>query len=157
MSSGAIIAFPVDFYVVVFTRYFSGIAHGLTYVTVISHLSENCTKWLRGLHACANFFFLSVGLVISLPTIIAYSKGLLNIHPLTINGAVCCFVSIIAIFLTIKFSKESVIDLINAGEDLKALKTLQYLRSENYETTCIRDDFDDFKVKLKYFRKFLIK
>lgn len=147
-SSGALIAYPVDFYVVVFTRYFAGIAHGLCYVTIISHLSENCTKWIRAMHASANFLFLNIGLVISLPAIIAYANGKLDVHPLRVNGIVCCVISIIAIYFTIKFSKESVIDLINAGHDIKALRTMQYLRCENFETTCIRDDFDDMKMMI---------
>lgn len=146
MSSGALIVYPVDFYVVVFTRYFAGIAHGLCYVTIISHLSENCTKWQRGLHASANFLFLNIGLLISLLPIIAYANGKLDVHPLRVNGIVCCVISIIAIYFTVKFSRESVIDLIKAGRDIKAIRTLQYLRCENFETTCIRDDFEDMKV-----------
>lgn len=94
--------------------------------------------------------FLNIGLVVSLPTIIAYGNGKLDVHPLRINGAVCCVISIIAIFLTIKFSEESVVDLIKAGRDFKALRTLQYLRCEKFETTSIRDDFDDMKVCLTY-------
>lgn len=148
MSSCAVVAFPVDFYVNVFARHFAGIAHGLAYVTVISHLSENCTKWMRGSHAALNFLCLQIGLIISLPAIIAYANRNLNIHPWRINGGVCCFLSLIAIICTSKFTKESVIDLIKKGHDLKALRTMQYLRCETFETTSIRDDFDDLKVMI---------
>lgn len=147
-SSCALTAFPVNFYVIVFARFFAGIAHGLVYVTIIGHLSENCTKWLRGFHGTFNFLCLQIGLIVSLPSIIAYGNRQLSIHPWRINGGVCCFLSVIAIICTLKFTKESVVDLIKNGRDQRALRTLQYLRGEKFETTSIRDDFDDFKVMI---------
>jgi hypothetical protein len=38
------------------------------------------------------------------------------------------------------------VDLIKNGQEQEALRVLQYLRGENYETTTIRDDFDEMKI-----------
>lgn len=148
LTSGALTAFPVDFYIIVFAKFFAGIAHGITYVTVISHLSDNCTKFSRGFQASFNFFCLQIGLIASLPSIIAHVNLNLAVHPWRINGGLSCFLSLIAIISTLKFTKESVIDLIRKGQNVKALRTLQELRGEKFETTMIRDDFDEIKVML---------
>lgn len=120
----------------------------MAYVTLILHLSDNCTKFTRGFQAAFNFFCLQIGLIVSLPSIIAHGNLHLRVHPWRVNGGVCCFLSLIAIIFTLKFTKESVIDLIRKGQNVKALRTMQYLRGEKFETTSIRDDFDEIKVML---------
>jgi Sugar (and other) transporter len=148
-SSITITAIPTEFYVVVFGRFFAGIAHGLTYVTIASHLGENCCKSLRGLHATFNFFCVSCGIIISIMVGKACADARTDIdYPMRIAGGVSCFISIIAIIMTYKHSRESIVDLIRRGREFEALRVLQHLRGENFETTTMRDDFDDLKAMI---------
>lgn len=135
---------PSDFYVVIFTRFFAGIAHGWTYVTVISHISENTSDTRRGFVAgCNNFFFIS-GIVLTAS--ISNSFPRTGIDPLRFLAIVMLLFSALAILLTILMYKESPLVLIQGGEDLKAVNTLTYLRGVSFETLQIQEDYNELKV-----------
>lgn len=141
---------PAEFYVIVFSRFFAGIAHGLAYPTFISHLSENSSKWLRASNASIAFLSFTIGTIISTITFKSYADtNLSGIDPFRIIGGVGCILSAIAIFSIFKFHKQSIIELIQNRNDLKALKVMQELRGENFETTSIRDDFDDLRAMIR--------
>ncbi|CRK86448.1 CLUMA_CG000199, isoform A [Clunio marinus] len=147
ISAALLITFSADIYYVFISRILGGLAHGITYPTVLIHASEVSVVKLRGMvvstiHLC---FIIGVFTTSSslLPVYDARSYEVDPTKTIGINGLICVATGVlIAIF----FNRESPVFLIRKYRDKEAIQTMIRLRCESSETIDIRKDFSELKI-----------
>lgn len=129
-------------------RMLAGMSHGIVYIALIFHAGENTISDMRGrmLSGLAMITTLSAFLV----TFLNYMNSFLNITAYSYNdmtiGVVTLVCAGVGIVLNTIFTYESVLYLLQRGQDREALQTIMKLRNESTETWSIRNDFADMRL-----------
>lgn len=129
-------------------RMLAGMTHGIVYIALIAHAGENTVSDMRGrlLSSLAMITTLSAFLVTFQNYIYtnvnnsAYSYNDVTVGVVTL---VCAGVGIV---LNTICTYESVLYLLQHGQDREALQTIMKLRNESTETWSIRNDFADMRL-----------
>lgn len=129
-----------EYAVIIVGRLLFGLAHGCIYVTLICHAGENTVKEMRGRVLSL------VGFVTATAAFILVSSSFDNyIHPNHLIGIVSITISIIGIFLSRCFSKESVVFLLQRGHHLMALDNVIKLRNEPAVSSSTQKEFNELQ------------
>lgn len=123
-------------------RAFAGILYGVTLVTLILHIADNSSQFMR------RHFMLTISAINLLPTIllaeiISTATGFWDV-----NASIGVIMFALAIFTLIFMpcAYESIVFLLSNGIDLRALENMLKLRNESRHY--IRRDFKEFKMML---------
>lgn len=139
-----IIVFIVD--------YLSG--HGMAYLTIIIHASENAAKEVRGMVVSLInvMIFVAVTISATIITIVTYNHGD-NMNSDRVIGIVGLVISVASILCTIFFLKESVPYFLVRNKDNEALVCMKELRAETNETWRVTDDIQELHTMVQEDRK----
>jgi hypothetical protein len=128
-------------------RIFAGLGFGLAYPAVLIHACEVAVPQLRAMIVGCIPFAVTFG-------VFSASSSLLPVHAtrnyevdptrtIGINGVV---IIVSGLIIAAFFNRESPVFLIKKHRDQEALDIMIRLRSESYETSEIRKDFEDMKL-----------
>lgn len=137
-----------DFFeLILCARLLAGLAHGIVYITTITHLAENLVKEIRGrVLALVNYMLITA---IFLAAAIYGTVTEENLEKADMYfGVAGATVSSLGLILTQLLTKESVTLLLRQGRDRDALHIMMKLRDETAETEKIRFEMDELKLMI---------
>lgn len=138
------IALIEDYLAILFGRMLGGFAHGILYVTIISHYADNTFAELRGRSVSSiAVIFNSAAIFTALFSLNSNEIGFSYSDRLT--GILTLIWSIMGLVINYFLTYESVPFLLRRGQEQEALQTLMKLRNESTETPTIRNELDDMR------------
>lgn len=135
--------------VILFGRLLAGISHGITYVTIFVHASENASKEFRhyltmliGGTICLSIFLSTFAIYIPLPEFmknenVAKYSELTSAHVIT---SITLILALVAIIVNYFYSHETFVFLFANNYDDEASATLAKLNNENLLSPKLKDD-----------------
>lgn len=140
------IAWPEDYLAILFGRILGGIAHGILYVTIVSHYGENTAADMRG-HSISTIgvIFSSSAVIIAL---FALNKNEISddsSYSNRLTGILTLIWSVIGLAVNFFLTIESVPFLLLRDQEQEAIQALMKLRSESTETPSFQNELDDFR------------
>lgn len=148
ISAVLLIALPQFFWAIFFARFIAGIGHGLAYVIAVQYFGEICDAQIRGQVGATMHLFLLKGGIISGVFVINFFSVEGRMDPNRFLGIASLCLSCIAIYMTLRFHKESIVTLIESGRDAEAIQTMILMRGQAKETTEIRENFNELKMMI---------
>lgn len=139
------IAWNEDYLAILFGRILAGIAHGILYVTIVSHYGENTAAEMRGHSISAiGVLFSSSAVIISLFTL--YQNEIFDISDSNrLTGILTLIWSIIGLAVNYFLTIESVPLLLLRDQEQDAVQALMKLRNETTKTPTLQNEFDDLR------------
>lgn len=129
-------------------RYLAGVAYGIIYISVITHIADNNGQNTRA-KAIIDISLLTSNIpVIPLIWLIQNKDtSMSSISALNIYfGAIVIVLAVLGVFCAMIYSYESIPALINQGKENEAMETMLKLRGESSETWAVRKEFDEMKL-----------
>lgn len=141
------IALNEDYLAILFGRMLGGIAHGILYVTIVSHYADNTIAEMRGRTVSSiGVIFNSTAVFVALFNL--NNNGLIDVSSAysdQLTGILTLVWSIVGLAINYFFTRESVPFLLRRGQEQDALQTLMRLRNESTDTPSIRNEIDDMR------------
>lgn len=127
-------------------RLISGLAHGIAYVTTITHGAENVIKEMRGrLISSVNFLIYSSVFTLTVITMYAYPlPG--GIRTEQMVGIMAISFAAMGLLFTPCLTYESVVFLLYRNNDQQAVENMMKLRNESVVTWNISNDLQEMKL-----------
>lgn len=148
LSSVSFIVWYEHYAAILAGRMLAGMTHGIVYIALIAHAGENTISEMRGrmLSGLALITTMSAFLVTFIDYINAYmNNSAYSYNDMTI-GVVTLVCAGVGIVLNTICTYESVLYLLQHGQDREAIQTIMKLRNESTETWSIRNDFADMRL-----------
>lgn len=129
---------------ILISRILAGLAHGIVYITTLTHLTENLVKEIRARSlAIINYMIITT---IFVTTAIFGTTSEERLENAEMYFGVITLVHTMFGLLMIPFlTYDSVSFLLRKGQEHEALTTMMKLRNETFETWTIRNDFQELK------------
>lgn len=129
---------------ILISRILAGLAHGIVYITTLTHLTENLVKEIRGRSLAVINYMLITSIFVT--TAIFGTTGEERLAKADMYFGIITLVHSLLGLLMIPFlTCESVSFLLRKGLEYEALTTMMKLRNETFETWTIRNDFQELK------------
>lgn len=123
-------------------RSFAGILYGITFITFLLHIADNSSQFMR------RYFIWTITTISIIPTVLFAEmiSAITSICDVISSIGVLMFVLAVLTLIFIPCTYESIIFLLENGNDLRALEIMLKLRNESRHF--IRRDFNEFKMML---------
>lgn len=129
-------------------RLLAGFAHGITYITTITHAVENLVTEIRArTMSILNYMIMTSAFTVT----VIFASSITQPYDradqyLAIMSIIC---SLLGLLMVPFFTYESVTFLLRRGYDQEALVTMMKLRNEIFETWTIRNELQQLKLMLR--------
>lgn len=123
-------------------RILAGLLYGITLMTFLLHIADNSSQFMR------RYLIWTIPIISAMPTVLFAEtiSTITNIYDLVATTGVLMFVLAIVTLIFMPCTHESIIFLLESGNDLRALEIMLKLRNESRHF--IRRDFNEFKMML---------
>lgn len=123
-------------------RSLAGTLYGVILITLILHIADNSSQFMR------RYFIGIISIITIMPTILVAEllSKITNIRDTIESCGIIMFVLAIVTLIFMPCTYESIVFLLDNGNDLRALEILLKLRNESRHY--IRHDFNEFKMML---------
>lgn len=127
---------------ILFGRTLTGLMYGIILVTIIMHITDNSSQYIR------RYLFYILTILNLLPLIIVakITSCLINIESIHVCTGIIMLILAIFTLIVMPCTYESIVYLLETGKDLKALGILLKIRNESRHF--IRQDFNELKVMI---------
>lgn len=123
-------------------RSLAGTLYGVILITLILHIADNSSQFMR------RYFMWIISIITIMPTVLVAElvSNITSIRDTIQSCGVIMFALTIVTLIFLPCTYESIVFLLDNGNDLRALKILLKLRNESRHY--IRHDFNEFKMML---------
>lgn len=131
-----------SYYFLLIGRSLAGTLYGVILITLILHIADNSSQFMR------RYFISIISIITIMPTVLV-AEFISNITSIRDTIQSCGIIMFVLAILTLIFmpcTYESIVFLLENGNDLRALEILLKLRNESRHY--IRHDFNEFKMML---------
>lgn len=142
------ISFPLIYNAIFFAKFIAGVGHGLAYVIAVQQIGEICVDTMRGRFGTSLHLFLLKGGIMSGSLVIKFFTIKDRMDPNRFLGIISLCLSALSIMTTLIFYEESILTLIEHGQDSDALKILMLVHGETEETPEVIKHFNEFKMMI---------
>lgn len=129
---------------ILIARLLAGLAHGIVYITTVTHLAENLVKEIRARSLAIINYMMVTTIFVTTAIFGTTSKERLDNGDMYF-GVITLVHSLFGLLFIPFLTYESVPFLLRNGQEQEALTTMMKLRNETFETWTIRTDFQEMK------------
>lgn len=144
LSGTFLVLWSTHYAVILTVRLLTGTSHGIVYVTLICHGSENSYSQVRGRQLSNIVVMGNVGSIVAAVTTITYNHLQLETRELLI-GIFTIVYAAVGTILIWYYGYESIVHLLQLGSDSEALEVMVKLRRDAEESPELQKEFSELR------------